>query len=132
VLTGHPEFRDLVIQPAPMPGPAGGTPAGQMMRQTPVPRSQTPLAAARPDPEAVDYTPTPTPRPTGTPYDPTEDYRPAGESTIRPHLSFQGKAGSASGFGRHRIDWLLWGGVLAVALATSAAAFFLLPRFIHF
>jgi hypothetical protein len=80
----------------------------------------------------VDYTPTPTPRPTGAAYDPTEDYRPAGESTIRPHLSFQGKAGTPSGFGRHRIDWLLWGGVLVVALATSAAAFFLLPRFLHF
>jgi hypothetical protein len=132
VLTGHPEFRDLVIQPAPMPGPAGGTPAGQMMRQTPLPRTQTPLAHERPDPEAVDYTPTPTPRPTGAAYDPTEDYRPAGESTIRPHLSFQGKAGSPSGFGRHRFDWLLWGGVLFVALATAAAAFFLLPRFLHF
>jgi serine/threonine protein kinase len=134
VLTDHPEFRDLVIRPAPMPGPAAGTPAGQAMRQTPVPKSPTPTGTGRPDPEAVDYTPTPTDRPTATPYDPTEDYRPAGESTIRPHLSFKAKAEAAAATGRekHRIDWLLWAGVLLVALATSAAAVFLVPRFVHF
>ena len=115
-----------------MPGPAGGTPAGQMMRQTPLPRTQTPLTHARPDPEAVDYTPTPTPRPTGPAYDPTEDYSLAGESTIRPHLSFQGQVATPGGPGKHRVDWLLWGGVLVVAMATTAAAAFLLPRYFSF
>jgi hypothetical protein len=79
----------------------------------------------------VDYTPTPTPRPTGAAYDPTEDYRPAGESTIRPHLSFRGQV-AADEPGKHRVDWLLWGGVLVVALATTAAAVFLLPRYFSF
>ena len=126
-LRGHPEFRDLVVRPAPMPGAAGGTPAGQMMKQTPAPpRAITPLAPARPDPEAVDYTPVPTTSPRSTPYDPTEDYRPVGESTIRPHLSFGGSA--ADGSAKKEVDWLLWVGVLVVALATSAAAVFLLPK----
>jgi len=115
-----------VIRPAPMPGPPAGTPAGQMMRQTPVPKSPTPTGSSRPDPEAVDYTPVPT----SAPYDPTEDYRTVGESTIRPHLSFKGKV--ATGSGKQRIDWLLWGGVLVVALATTAAIVFLLPRLGYF
>jgi serine/threonine protein kinase len=126
ILTDYPEFRDLVIRPAPMPGPAGGSPVGQMMRQTPVPRSPTPTGTTRPDPEAVDYTPTPT----TTPYDPTEDYRPISDSTIRPLLTFDGKAVSRSG--RYRFDWRLWIGVLVVALATTAAIVFLLPRLAYF
>ena len=133
VLTDHPEFRDLVIRPAPMPGPPGGTPAGQMMRRTPVPQSPTPTGNSRPDPEAVDYAQVNTVSPISTPYDPTEDYRPVGESTIRPHLSFQGKieAAAAAESATKRVDWLLWGGVLVVALATAAAAVFLLPRVIN-
>jgi serine/threonine protein kinase len=129
ILTDYPEFRDLVIRPAPMPGPAAGNPAGQMMRQTPVPKSPTPTGLGRPDPEAVDYTPN-TVSPVSTPYDPTQDWRPVGESTIRPHLSFKGKIEAASG--RHRIDWLLWGGVLVVALVTTGAIVFLLPRLGYF
>lgn len=129
-LPDYPEFRDLVIRPAPMPGPAAGTPAGQAMRQTPIPKSPTPTGSSRPDPEAVDYTPA-TLRSTSTPYDPTEDYRPAGESTIRPLLSFQGSPATAPLRAKHRVDWLLWGGVLIVALATTAAAVYLLPRMAH-
>jgi serine/threonine protein kinase len=126
ILTDYPEFRDLVIRPAPMPGPPGGTPAGQMMRQTPVPRSPTPTGSTRPDPEAVDYTPTPT----TTPYDATEDYRPVTDSTIRPLLTFDGKSGSK--MSRYRFDWRLWIGVLVVALATTATIVYLLPRLAYF
>ena len=129
VLTDYPEFRDLVIRPAPMPGAPAGTPAGQMMRQTPVPRSPTPTGTTRPDPEAVDYTPN-TVSPVSTPYDPTQDYRVVGESTIRPHLEFQGEVLHPSALGSHRrrIDWSTWAAVLVVALATTAAVVFLLPR----
>lgn len=127
ILTDYPEFRDLVIRPAPMPGPSAGNPAGQMMRQTPVPKSPTPTGLSRPDPEAVDYTPVPTVSPISTPYDPTEDYRPVGESTVRPLLSFQGKAAMRAP--RHGVDWKLWGGVLVVALVTTAVLVYLLPRF---
>jgi eukaryotic-like serine/threonine-protein kinase len=129
VLTDYPEFRDLVIRPAPMPGPPGGTPSGQMMRQTPVPRSPTPTGSSRPDPEAVDYAPPRTVSQVSTPYDPTQDYRVAGESTIRPHLSFKGNAEAAAAEpSKTRVDWLLWAGVLVVALATTAAAVLFLPR----
>jgi eukaryotic-like serine/threonine-protein kinase len=131
-LTGHPEFRDLVIRPAPMPGANSATPAGQMMKQTTAttpPRMKTPISPSRPDPEAVDYTPTATHSPRSTPNAPTEAYQPAGESTIRPHLSFRGQAAPESEQSdKRRIDWLLWIGVLIVALGTSAAAVFLLPR----
>ena len=33
--------------------------------------------------------------------------------------------------GKHRVDWLLWGGVLIVALTTALAAVFL-PQFVKF
>ena len=33
---------------------------------------------------------------------------------------------------KQRVDWMLWGGVLVVALATTAAAVFLLPKVMHF
>ncbi|HVK11180.1 MAG TPA: protein kinase, partial [Gemmataceae bacterium] len=82
-LSQYAEFRNLVIEPAPLPAP-GAVP--QAARQTPPPahRSATtptpPDRSSRPDPEAVDYAP---PR-TMTAYDPTTDYRPAGDSTTRP------------------------------------------------
>ncbi len=128
-LTGCPEFRDLVIKPAPLP-PKEGSISGQMMKQTPSPARQTPITPLpnRPDPEAVDYSTTPFPiRNSG--YDPTEDYRPAGESTTRPLIPVgQGKNSSGSEREKKGIDWMLWCGVLVVALATSLAAVFLLPR----
>jgi serine/threonine protein kinase len=137
-LPGYPEFRDLVVRAAPAPPPPISNPSGvlrasaQMMRQTPaVPRTKTPTTPlGPPDPEAVEYAPPPvTPR--GNAYDPTEDYRPVGESTIRPLLSFA--AGDQKvGSGKQRVDWLLWAGVLAVALATTAAAVYLLPRVVRF
>jgi len=130
-LTSYPEFRDLVIKLAPMPASPSGTPAGQMMRQTaPVSHTPTPVAPPRPDPEAVDFA-QPVARPVSNAYDPTEDYRPAGESTIRPHLSFKGKAEAAAPEKRG-VDWMLWLGVLVVALATTAAAVFVVPRYMKF
>jgi serine/threonine protein kinase len=129
-LDGHPEFRDMVIKAAPVP-PKDGPPS-QIMKQTPSSR-KTPVTPipVRPDPEAVDYSPTPVPiKPPA--YDPTQDYRPAGESTARPlipvNLSEHSRFGRA---GKRGFDWLLWGGVLVVALGTSLAAVFLLPRLIH-
>jgi serine/threonine protein kinase len=129
-LTSFPEFRDLVIQPAPMPAAPASTPAGQMMKQTTGGgRTPTPMSPPRPDPEAVDFTP-PTARPVSNPYDPTEDYRPAGDSTVRPHLSFKGRAEPEPE--SKGIDWKLWLGVLVVALVTAAAAVFVVPRFVKF
>jgi serine/threonine protein kinase len=129
-LSAYPEFRDLVITPGPMP--AHSTPTGQAMRQTPVPRTNTPLTpppggSRRSDPESVDYNPAPRPV---NPYDPTEDYRPVGESTIRPLIQLA-PAPVMEEDSRKRVDWLLWGGVLVVALATALAVVFV-PRFVKF
>jgi serine/threonine protein kinase len=123
-LSAYPEFRDLVISPAPMPSTS--TPTGQAMRQTPVPRMSTPLTpppGPRPsDPDAVDFGRRP--RPVNA-YDPTEDYRPVGESTIRPLI--QVATTPVMEESKKRVDWLLWGGVLIVALVTSVVAVFVLP-----
>ena len=78
----------------------------------------------RPDPDAVDYSPPP-----AIAYDPTQDYRPAGESTTRPLIPVSVASGDSverQGKRKHA-DWLLWAGVLVVALATSMAVVFLLP-----
>jgi serine/threonine protein kinase len=129
-LTGFPEFRDLLIQPAPVPASPAGIPAGQMMKQTTAgTRTPTPISPTGPDPEAVDLTPPPG-RATSSPYDPTQDYRPAGESTVRPHLSFHAKTEPPAP-ARKSVDWLLWLGVLIVALITAAAAVFVLPRVLN-
>src|SRR5262249_18070204 len=81
-LDSYPEFRDMLVEPAPVP-PKDGPPS-QLMKQTPSAR-KTPInpPPVRPDPEAVDYTPTPVPTRTPT-YDPTQDDRPVSESTTRP------------------------------------------------
>jgi eukaryotic-like serine/threonine-protein kinase len=129
-LDSYPEFRDLVIKPAPVP-PKDGPPS-QLMKQTPSSR-KTPIdpPQIRPDPEAVDYTPTPVPVKAPV-YDPTQDDRPAGESTTRPLIPVGvAKTDKSRQDQRKGIDWLLWGGVLVVALATSLAAVFLLPKLLH-
>jgi eukaryotic-like serine/threonine-protein kinase len=123
-LNAHPEFRDLVIRAAPVPTETPA-PAGQMMRQTASPR-ETPMAPpSRPDPEAISFAKPSNPNA----YDPTTDYRPVSESTTtRPLIPFVvRKAEPELGEPKH-VDWLLWGGVLIVALATAAAAVVLLPR----
>ncbi|HKA06955.1 MAG TPA: serine/threonine-protein kinase [Gemmataceae bacterium] len=125
-LISHPEFRDLVIRAA--PAPTGPKTSGQMMRQTVGASRRTPSAPmTRPDPDAVDFTPAPAPIPANA-YDPTQDYRPVGESTARPLIPVSvGHSGSGGSAKKKHVDWLLWAGVLVVALITSIAAVFLLP-----
>jgi serine/threonine protein kinase len=123
-LHGYPEFRDLVIKPAPVPS-KDSSPSGQAMRQTPSAARKTPVTPPpiRHDPEAVQYAASSGISSSGK-YDPTQDYRPAGESTTRPLIPCAQKEAPKT----KRIDYLLWGGVLAVALITSLAAMFLLPK----
>lgn len=123
-LTAFPEFRDMVIEPAPMPA-QNSPPAGQMMRQTPASsRTKTPLHPPL-DPEAVDYSP---PINASTAYDPTTDYRPVGDSTSRPLIPLSKSQKPPVLDSKQPVDWLLWAGVLVIALATSVGAVFLLPR----
>jgi eukaryotic-like serine/threonine-protein kinase len=129
-LSQYAEFRSLVIEPAPLPAP-GAQPMGQAGRQTPPPSArmtQTPTPpdrASRPDPEAVDYAPRAVP---ANAYDPTTDYRPAGDSTTRPLIPVGRNRRRAAPGVPQRVDWVLWGGVLIVALVTALAAAFVLPR----
>ncbi|HJZ91936.1 MAG TPA: serine/threonine-protein kinase [Gemmataceae bacterium] len=126
-LMSYPEFRDLVIEPAPLPTQSP-SPSGQMLRQTPmVPPTQTPVnPPPRPDPEAVDYVQPPRSERVNY-YDPTQDYRPVSEDTTRPLIPV-GKSKRRADGEPQGVDWLLWGGVLVVALATSVAAVFLIPK----
>ena len=129
-LTGYPEFRDLVIRAAPVPG-KDSTPIGQAMRQTPGAARQTPVTPTpvRHDPEAVQYAAASSgASPPSGKYDPTQDYRPAGESTTRPLIPVGRGHEKKKQPAAKRIDYILWGGVLAVALITSLAAMFLLPK----
>lgn len=131
-LSSHPEFRDLVIKAAPMPPKENAT-SSQMLKQTPSATRRTPVAPmpVRPDPEAIDYAPKPQPAKV-VQYDPTQDNRPVGESTVRPHLAFgEIQAEKPVEPPKKRFDWTLWGGVLIVAVVTSLAAVFLLPRLMH-
>jgi hypothetical protein len=98
-------------------------------RTTPVTPPPTPVRA---DPEAVDYT-RPPPQTMAAPnqqgyYDWTQDDRPVSESTTtRPLIPVSTKRPQKLEAGK-KIDWLLWLGVLIVALGTSVAAMLLLPR----
>jgi serine/threonine protein kinase len=128
-LTSHPEFRDLVIAPAPLETPAKTSSA--ILRSTPANNKiHTPPTTPRPDPEAVDYARSRTPDASA----PTADYsyRPVPDSTPsmpRPHW----KMGSGSEEDEEmaepkHVDWMLWGIVLAVALGLVVVAILLLPR----
>ena len=124
-LMTHPEFRDLVIRAAPVPPPTP-TSSGQMMRQTSLARRTPSTQMSRPDPDAVDYAPPPIPM---AAYDPTQDYRPAGESTTRPLIPVcQPGSDTAEKAERKPVEWLLWAGVLVVALITSIVAVFVVPQ----
>jgi eukaryotic-like serine/threonine-protein kinase len=123
-LMTHPEFRDLVIRAAPAQPPAPTT-SGQMMRQTNFARRTPSAPVARPDPEAVDYCPPP---PIASAYDPTQDYRPAGEDTTRPLIPVPTGTDTAERKAKKKpVEWLWWAGVLVLALITSIVAVFVLP-----
>jgi serine/threonine protein kinase len=136
-LSSFPEFRDLIIRAAPMPAKE---PASQVLRQTPLGQRTTPVTPpptpVRADPDAVDYT-RPPPQTMAAPnqqgyYDWTQDDRPVSESTTtRPLIPVSTKRPRKLEAGKKGIDWLLWLGVLIVALGTSVAAMLLLPRLIN-
>ena len=79
----------------------------------------------RPDPEAVDYCPPP---PIASAYDPTQDYRPAGEDTTRPLIPVPTGTDTAERKAKKKpVEWLWWAGVLVLALVTSIVLVFVLP-----
>ncbi|WP_020470500.1 serine/threonine protein kinase [Zavarzinella formosa] len=121
----YPEFRDLIIEPAPLPSPAptGNSANHQAMRQTVGTSTPTPATASRPDPEAVDYAAKA--RMAHDPNAPTAAYQSATDSSAtRPHLRMGGNrpAPRQQEPPKKGFDWMMWLVVLVVALGTSAAA----------
>ncbi len=120
-LHNYPEFRDLIIEPAPLPAPPPTPQNQQSLRQTVGPGSPTP---ARPDPEAVDYANKA--RMVSDPNAPTTAHEPIDPNAVtapRPHLRMGGRRPAAKAEpAKKGPDWVMWAVVLVVALGTSAAA----------
>jgi eukaryotic-like serine/threonine-protein kinase len=128
-LKGYPEFRDLVVEPAPMPA-SDGTATGSA---SPTPtKSKTPTfspkwkpatpTSARSDPDTVDLN-----QRAGSkerPKLPVSDADVGPASGNRPHIPLR-KPGDAD---EHHVNWKLWISVLAIALATAIAAAIVLPK----
>ncbi len=97
-LRSYPEFRDLVIVPAPMAVPRSG---------------RTSAAEAAPRPASRPAASTPLPVPPDT----------AGEDEAMPHIEL-GVPEAGDG---QEVEWMKWGLLLLIALSTAVIAFFLLP-----
>ena len=130
-LKGHPEFRDLVVEPAPMPSANAGTattssnPTPTKQRNTPVAgKWNTPTASrkavANSDPDTIDLNRMPRTGSKESPALASDDDVDVSEGR-RPHIKM----------GRHpeqRVNWTLWLSMLAIAIITAIAAAVLLPR----
>lgn len=131
-LQHYPEFRDLVIEPAPMPTNNPATGNSQVNRATamnsavPTPSNQM----SRPDPEAVDYASKN--RQPVDPNAPTTAYRSHADetpTTERPHFRLgQHQRKISQEQAEKKVDWIMWLVVLVVALGTSVAAIILFGK----
>jgi serine/threonine protein kinase len=114
-LRGYPEFRDLVVAPAPLNLPASNAPTTEVpsavdnstssLEETPIPR---PVASARPKNQAASPSRSPSP--------------PAGERGKMPHIDLQFSPPPAP---KNR-EWLKWLLLVLMALATAIVTFFFL------
>jgi hypothetical protein len=123
-----PEFRDLVVEPAPLgpaqPGSGSSNVVRQAGRSSGVRRATTAAPAAT-DPEAVDLSAPAEGRPPGSgrsarqPPEPVNDtvFSPAYSGRL-PHIPIH-QDRSRGGF-----EWLMWLGVLIIALGSAFAAYF--------
>ena len=121
-LKGHPEFRDLVVEPAPMPTAATNNASSATNpvlggKSTPVSNKlPTGGSGLRPDPDAVDLNQPPSPGGKGRPSPPTPDDK------KRPHIQMKkDEAANLRGM-------LL---MILIAVVTSVVAVLLLPKFLH-
>ena len=114
-LKNHPEFRDLVVEPAPMPGGGSKRPSAP---KTVVPASQM---------ETLPYIPE-APADQSAPATPTE--RPAApapaitRTTTPPAIFIQTRS--------RRHDWVKWVILFLAALATGIAGYYLMPVLAYF
>jgi hypothetical protein len=105
-LRSYPEFRDLVVEPAPMTVPrAVNTPVGPPL-DTPSARTPSPT-----EPRA-----TPLPAPAAAPT--------ADDDDMMPHIDLAPGPAASTG---PSVEWLKWLLLLLIAVATAVIAYFLLP-----
>jgi serine/threonine protein kinase len=102
-LRSHPEFRDMVVVPAPM----------QLPRSSPATPSSSPEA-----PTVTEARGTPTPRPNSA-------EPPAGDDDAMPHIDLD--ATRAAEDDGQATEWLKWVLLFAIAILAFIIAFFLLP-----
>jgi len=117
-----PEFRDLVVEPAPMPSASAGT-ATVTSSKTPI-KTKSPVpgkwntAKSNADPDAVDLNPMPRGGSRERPALPLSDEDIAFAN--RPHIPIKGDS--------ERLNWTFWIALAGIALVTAIAAAILLPR----
>jgi eukaryotic-like serine/threonine-protein kinase len=106
-LRSYPEFRDMVVAPAPLAVPrTGGSPTPP--EAPTLPQNLPPLT-----PRAGTSSRPPTP----------VSGMPDGDDDPMPHIEFESRSAEAA----QGIEWLKWGLLLLIAVATAVIAFFLLP-----
>lgn len=125
-LKNHPEFRDLVVEPATMPGGSTKRPptppvgfASPAPEPTPLPSPEavaTPASSQQIPSRALTSPPTPPPTPVPTP-------APA-SSTATPPTIYLATT-------KRMPEWVKWLLVLLVAIATGIAGYFLMPYLTH-
>lgn len=128
-LTTYPEFRDIVVEPGPMPSsPSAGT-SSSMKNPTPpnssgwkAPSTPSP-GQLRSDPDAVDLGQKSS-RPRGTPLPPTIEATPL--SSRRPHIPLQTNESLATG--SSRFPWWMWLLVASVTIATGIIVVLLMKK----
>jgi serine/threonine protein kinase len=109
-LRSYPEFRDMVVAPAPMAVPRGGSSSTPPPDAPTLPQSLPPLTP-RSSPSAPRF-PASTPLPAAEPDD-----------DAMPHIELDAnRAPEAPG-----VEWVKWVLLLLIAVATAVIAFFLLP-----
>jgi serine/threonine protein kinase len=129
-LVSFPEFRDLVVEPAPLP--AANT-ATATTSANPTPAKSGPTSARfkgglpvtapyplAPDPDSVDLNAPPA---TGT-KEPQIPMLPPEEPARKPHIPIVGSKAARP----EPTNWKLWLAMLAIAIATAVAAAIILPR----
>ncbi len=131
-LTGFPEFRDLIVEPAPMPTATTNT-ATASANPTP-PRNNTPIsqkwkaqqpvavehARRQSDPDTVDLNQPPRGGSKERPALPVGDSAEQPVIARRPHIPMSN--------GREGFNWRIWLAMLALAVGTALAAAIILPR----
>jgi serine/threonine protein kinase len=107
-LRSYPEFRDLVVAPAPLAVPRGSTASAAAATLTEARGTQTPLTS---DPPATPAVPA----------------APADEEGAMPQIDLGGTP-RAEGEQEEGPEWLKWVLLVLIAVATAVIAFFLMPR----